>query len=80
MNGKTQTEEENEEMENHNQIKQRESKERLERDKKVMNERPVMQSENGQRRGIEKDRQKDEEELINILYEQFLLINVFLLN
>lgn len=63
MNGKTQTEEENEEMENHNQIKQRESKERLERDKKVMNERPVMQSENGQRRGIEKDRQKDEEEM-----------------
>ncbi len=62
-NGKTQTEEENEEIENHNQIKQRESNERLERDKKVTNERTVLQSENGQRRGIEKDKRKDEEEM-----------------
>ncbi|XP_016369397.1 multiple PDZ domain protein-like [Sinocyclocheilus rhinocerous] len=62
VNGKTQTEEENEGIDNHAQIKQRESNERLERDKTVMNERPVLQSENGQRRGREKDRRKDEEE------------------
>ncbi|XP_058624335.1 multiple PDZ domain protein [Onychostoma macrolepis] len=63
VNGKTQTEEENEGIDSHNQIKQRESNERLERDKKVMNERSVLQSENGQRRGREKDRRKDEEEM-----------------
>lgn len=63
VNGKTQTEEENEGIDNHNQIKQRESNERLERDKKVMNERPVLQSENGQRREREKDRRNDEEEM-----------------
>ncbi|KTF86473.1 hypothetical protein cypCar_00011590, partial [Cyprinus carpio] len=62
VNGKTQTEEENEGVDNHTRFKQRESNQRLEKDKKVMNEIPVLQSENGQRRGREKDRRKDDEE------------------
>lgn len=62
VNGKTQDEEENERTDSHNQIKQRESSESLEREQKVKNERAVLQSENGQRRGREKDRKKDEEE------------------
>ncbi|XP_052400914.1 multiple PDZ domain protein-like [Carassius gibelio] len=62
VNGKTQTEEENEGINNHTQINQRESSERLERDKKVKNEIPVLQRENGQKRGREKDRRKNEEE------------------
>ncbi|XP_073699113.1 multiple PDZ domain protein [Garra rufa] len=62
VNGKTQAEEENERLDNHNQIKQRESTESLEREQKVKNERTVPQNENGQRQGREKDRRTDEEE------------------
>ncbi|KAL0203844.1 hypothetical protein M9458_001862, partial [Cirrhinus mrigala] len=47
---------------NLNQTQQRESNERLEREQKAKNEKTVLQSENGQRRGREKDRKKDEEE------------------
>ncbi|XP_016430603.1 multiple PDZ domain protein-like isoform X1 [Sinocyclocheilus rhinocerous] len=62
VNGKTQAEEENERTDNHSQVRVRESDERLERDKKVKNERTVLESGNGQRRGREKDRQKKDEE------------------
>ncbi|KAL1282459.1 hypothetical protein QQF64_001262, partial [Cirrhinus molitorella] len=60
VNGKTQAEDGR--IDHHNQIKQRESNERLEREQKVKNGRTVLQSENGERRGREKDRRKDEEE------------------
>ncbi|XP_043099362.1 multiple PDZ domain protein isoform X2 [Puntigrus tetrazona] len=63
VNGNTQRgAEENEETDNRNQNKPRESNERLERAQKVVNDRPVLQSENRQRRR-EKDRRKDEEEM-----------------
>ncbi|XP_067297805.1 multiple PDZ domain protein [Pseudorasbora parva] len=60
VNGKTEGEEENERIDNHSQIKQREDGERLE--KTVKNEKTALKSENGQRQGRGKDRRKDEEE------------------
>ncbi|ROI16075.1 Multiple PDZ domain protein, partial [Anabarilius grahami] len=60
VKGKTQAEEENERIDNHSQIEQRENGERLE--KKIKNEKTALKTENGQRRGREKDRRKDEKE------------------
>ncbi|KAK7166395.1 hypothetical protein R3I93_006231 [Phoxinus phoxinus] len=60
VNGKTQTEEDNEIIDNHHQIEQREDSERL--GEKVKDEKTALKSENGQRRGRGKDRRKDEEE------------------
>lgn len=60
VNRKTQAEEKNERTDNHSQIEQREDGERLE--KKIKNEKTTLKTENGQRRGREKDRRKDEEE------------------
>lgn len=60
VNGKTQTEEENERIDNHSQIEQREDGERL--GKKLKDEKTALKGENGQRRGRGKDRRKDEEE------------------
>ncbi|XP_048053628.1 multiple PDZ domain protein isoform X3 [Megalobrama amblycephala] len=60
VKGKTQTEEQNERTDNHSQIEQREDGESLE--KKVKNEKTALKTENGQRRGREEDRRKDEEE------------------
>ncbi|XP_026127721.1 multiple PDZ domain protein-like [Carassius auratus] len=58
VNGKTQAEEEKERIDNHSQVRLRESDERLERAKKVKNEEAALRSENGQRR----EREKDDEE------------------
>ncbi|XP_068077317.2 multiple PDZ domain protein isoform X1 [Danio rerio] len=62
VNGKTQAEEENERIDEHSPIKQREISKRLDRDQKVKNEKPALQSENRHEQEREKDRQRDEKE------------------